>query len=323
MVRVAIYNKTGITDIGDEHTLKHLPDDPDIFIWADFVGMDKDHESELLRNHFNIDSLSIEDAQRERHPPKLEWFDNYYFLLLKGFDKETQNIVNFDFVQVAFIVSDRFLITRRSYKALSISAIWEEMVANKLNLARGPSYICYLIVNHIINRYTPIVLEMEQNLDYLEDEIFDSPSDITLEKLMNYKRQLKKLRRIFAYQQVLMRELSIKTTSFNEIETRHQFNDAYEHMERLSSLTQLYQELAVDLLDGYLSLSSHRLNQIMKILTIAAVVFLPLTFIAGIYGMNFEYMPELSARSGYFIVLGFMITMAIILIVLFRKLKWL
>jgi magnesium transporter len=103
----------------------------------------------------------------------------------------------------------------------------------------------------------------------------------------------------------------------------HSINDVYEHQERVSSLTQLYYELASDLIDGYISLASHRLNQIMKVLTIITAIFVPITFIAGIYGMNFEYMPELHSKSGYFIAIGVMATIVVTLMIIFKRNKWL
>ena len=105
-------------------------------------------------------------------------------------------------------------------------------------------------------------------------------------------------------------------------ERQHEINDVYENQERANSLSSLYYELASDLIDGYISLASHRLNNIIKILTIVTTIFVPLGFLAGIYGMNFEYMPELHSRSGYFILLGVMATIVTVLLLVFRRRRW-
>lgn len=120
-----------------------------------------------------------------------------------------------------------------------------------------------------------------------------------------------------------MKQISLSNEGVMRLFDDHEFNDIYENMERLASLTQLNQELAVDLLNTYLSIASHRLNQIMRVLTIVTVIFLPLGLLAGIYGMNFELMPELRWRYGYFTVLGVMLTVVTTLIVILKKKNWL
>lgn len=322
MIRVRLYNiQTGESSTGDEKLLENLQLRPDIFIWADFNAAEPAHEKMLMMTVFGISPDVIDDAQRERHPPKLEWFDDHFFLLLKAFDAQTDSI-EYGVVQASFFVGDQFIVTRRAKKALSFGAVWDEVEQGRIDFSLGPTHICYQIVKHIIDRYTPIVLGMENKLELMEDGIFDHAGDKLLESLMGYNTQLKKLRRIFVYQQTLMAELSTAPSPMISKTARQEFRNAHEHMERLSSLSQLYQELAVDLMEGYLSLSSHRLNEIMKVLTIAAVIFLPLTFLAGIYGMNFVNMPELNSKSGYFVVLAVMLVMVTGLLMLFRKLKW-
>jgi magnesium transporter len=128
---------------------------------------------------------------------------------------------------------------------------------------------------------------------------------------------------VFTYQQSVFAELARVPHELIGKRQRHQFNDVYEQMERLASLSGLYQELAGDLIDGYISLNSHRLNQIMKVLTIVAVIFLPLSLLVGVYGMNFENMPELQARYGYYVLLTVMTLIGLGLLFLFRRLRWL
>jgi magnesium transporter len=138
-----------------------------------------------------------------------------------------------------------------------------------------------------------------------------------------YKSDLKKLRRVFVYHQQIFAALRLERFPGLSEDHQHELNDLFEHQERAGSLTQLYYGLASDLIDGYISLAAHHLNSIMKTLTIVASIFIPLTFIAGIYGMNFENMPELKAPEGYFLVLVVMALIATVLIVLFRRRRWL
>ena len=157
----------------------------------------------------------------------------------------------------------------------------------------------------------------------MEEEMLERPSDKLLGELISYNTKLKKLRRIYGYQESIIRELSRSDSDLLDERNVHELNDAHEHMERLASLCSLLQELTTDLIEGYISVSSHRLNKIMKVLTITTVVFLPLTLLAGIYGMNFQNMPELSSQSGYYVVIGVMIGITVSLLSLFRLIKWL
>jgi magnesium transporter len=141
--------------------------------------------------------------------------------------------------------------------------------------------------------------------------------------LLGYGRNLKRLWRLFNYHQAMFARLSRKGCPFVGKSERHEFNDLFEHTERLASFTALYKELADDLMNGYISMSSHRLNQIMKVLTVVTVIFLPLSLLASIYGMNFKNIPELDYDYAYYVMLGVMVVIAVSLLLLFRKMRWL
>lgn len=323
MLRIALFNPhSGETVFGGRELLERYRSDPELLIWLDSAEENKDEERRIFREEFDLNDLAIDDCQRERHPPKLEWFDDYFFLLLKGFTAETRSI-DYSIVHISFFVGQRFIVTRHALPSPSINRIWDMVEAGRESMANGPVHICYRIVRTIIDRYTPIIMNLEERLDDLEEEMYDNPSDKLLAELSNYNSRLKKLRRIFGYQATVMGNLKDSEAEFVVEENMHEFNDLHEQMERLSSLTALMQELARDLMDGYITLSSHRLNRIMKVLTITAVIFLPLTLLAGIYGMNFEHMPELRVEDAYYVVIGVMIAIAVGLLALFRYLKWL
>lgn len=323
MIRVILFNqRTGETSYGDVSLCSEWVNNPDMWIWADFYSEESEKEQIVFREVFDLHPLVIADAQRERHPPKLEVFDNYFFLLVQGLDATTTDI-DFKSLPISFFVGDRFLVTRRKLESVSIDSIWKECGEQKLDLARGSSYVTYRILRGITDRYTKLVEGLQDKLDLMEDEMFANPSDVLLEELLSYAKNLKKLRRIFNYHQDIFTRLSRKDHPFIGDKRRHEFVDVFEHTERLASLTNLYKELADDMMNGYISVTSHRLNRIMKVLTIVTVIFMPLTVLAGIYGMNFEYIPELKVHNAYFILLGVMGILVSGLLLLFRKIRWL
>jgi magnesium transporter len=314
--------KTGDTRWGNEDLVTEWASNPELWIWADFCDEEPEHEKRIFSDVFDLNPLAISDAQRERHPPKLEAFGNYFFMLVHGMGAEEPSI-NFRRVQIALFVSERFLLTRHQLESVSIDYVWQTVEKGDVDITRGPVHVAYKILRRVTDRYTALIEGFEHQLELLEDEMFDNPRDALMEELLGYGKNLKKLRRIFNYHQNIFTRLSRKDHPFIGSQERHEYVDVFEHTERLSSLTTLYKELTDDMMNGYISVTSHRLNQIMKVLTIVTVIFLPLSLMVGIYGMNFDYIPELKAHYGYFVLLGVMATLTTTLLLLFRKIRWL
>ncbi|MFT5728939.1 MAG: magnesium transporter [Desulforhopalus sp.] len=322
MIRTMVYNRDSKQiKVGDEKLLSESSRSQSEWIWVDFSDIESPQDANVLETFFSFDPLALSDARRNQHPPKLEQFENYFFLLLKGLDSTTKTI-DFRTIQIAFFVNDQLLVTARKEPSLSIDHFWEKCAMNHNLLHHGPAHVVYQISRLLTDRYTGIITEMESRLDELEDEMFAHPGDNLLEVLVRYGKNLSKLKRIFTYHQNIFSRLASKTQSFVPEHGRHEFNDVFEHTERLMTLSTLYKDLTDDLINGYISVTGHRLNQIVKILTIVTTIFLPLTLVVGIYGMNFEYIPELKIKYAYFVLLGFMLSISTFLLYLFRKLKW-
>ena len=307
--------------VGGAELLDRAAETKDGWLWVDLESPDPAEEHTLLCERFGIHPLALQDARRERHPPKLEVFGDIAFVLLKGLTAETRDI-RYETLQLAAFVGDKFLITRRDERSVSIDRAWSEAVDGELDTRLGPAHVLYRVVRLVTDRYTNIVLALELRLDELENEMFRSPQDELLAELTEYNGRLKKLRRVLTYQHAAMTGLARVSSPSCFLGTRHEFNDLYENNERLASLCALYQELAVDLMQSYISLSSHRLNQIIKVLTIVTVVFLPLGLIAGLYGMNVAEIPGGAGRYGFFLILFAMAILAGVLLLVFRRLKW-
>jgi len=323
MIRVHLYNKirNEITSGGQE-LVTVWQQNADTCIWLDCADEPKATEKQFLQDSFGLHSMAIQDAQRTRHPPKLESFGDSTFILLKPLSADLEDL-HFSTIQLAIFIGKRFLVTRRSGESPGTNKLFQQAEKDVGLFARGPAAIAIRLCRITVDRYIRILLNLEPRLDSLESEIMQHPDDSILAELLNYKTELKKFRRVFLYHQQIFHELKSGTFPAIETERAHEIVDVYEQLERASSLASLYYELASDLADGYISVTSHRLNQIMKVLTVVMSIFVPLSFLAGIYGMNFENMPELHSKSGYFILLGFMTTLVVILLTVFRRKKWL
>ena len=323
MIRTILYETAAdrITH-GGEELVQRWKNDPQSIIWLDIGNHSADEARRLLEKEFGIHPLAVNDALRERHPPKFEVFDDCTFLLFKGLSADSGNI-DCSTIQLALFIGERFLVTRHSGESQSIERLQDETFGDSSRMARGPAALALRLIRIMIDRYLNIILALEPRLEQMEQELLAAPRDEMLAELGGYKSDLKKLRRTFVYHQQVLTDLQAPGLPGFTEELEHEINDVFEQQERANSLTTLYYELAADLIDSYISIASHRLNQVMKILTIITAVFVPLSFLAGIYGMNFDHMPELHSPSGYFILLGVMASIALLLLFIFRKMRWL
>lgn len=293
---------------------------PDTVLWLDIENESLDVEKPLLEQ-FELHPLAIQDALRPRHPPKFEVFDKHLFILLRGLDADTHGI-NFGVIQLSLFVGERFLITRHVQRSVSTSWLMQQASDDIALFKGGPGALAVALANRLVRRYVEILLAFEPRLDEIETEIFGNADDTLLAELTRYKSRLREVGRIARYHQQITRQMQHAPKARIGPELEHEMTDLAEQVERTVSLTDLYYDTAKDLTDGYLALSSHRLNRVMQILTVITVVFVPLTFIAGIYGMNFENMPELRSQTGYFIVLGVMVTIGVSLMLFFKRRGW-
>ncbi len=323
MIRTILYRPvTGELVTGSEELLAAWQQEPDAMLWADFAGNAPEMEQQTLAENFGLHPLAIQDAQRDRHPPKVEAFSDNVFILLKGLGAATAGF-EFETIQIAIFVGDRFLATRHSGPSPSIDRLWEALQQEGSLFADGPDALALRLARISVDRYLNRLLSLEPRLEDLEHEIVVNPRDEILAELIGYKTNLRKFRRVLLYHVQIFLQMLEKPPPQLRAERIHEIRDVYEHQERANSLATLYYEVASDLVEGYISVASHRLNNIIRVLTIITAIFVPLSFLAGIYGMNFENMPELKSRAGYFVLLGVMTAIATTLLILFRSRRWL
>lgn len=322
MIRIIWLQNDGLIREGDEALLNEWEQQQRAGnIWIDFCDHDHQHMDQVLTT-LNCHDLTIRDAQRTRHPPKIEHFDDHSFLLYRGI-KNIRGPLDIDMMSLGFFVSSQFLITTHSSESISIRLLQNDPALK--TLLENPVELMCKIIRASANLYTENLLQLEENLDTLEENISSHGDDDMLMQVLSYKTSLRKLRRVFAYHEKIFQQLvedhSLLPPASED--TIHYLQDLYEKFERLLSLSTLYYDLCGDLSDGYLSLSSHKLNRTMQILTVITAVFVPLGFLAGIYGMNFDYIPELKHPYGYFILLACMASIATSMLLFFRHRRWL
>lgn len=309
MIRTQRIGLDGKVIYGGEEQIDVWRTDADSYIWIDLQDESPADEGALLIS-LNCHPLAIEDVQRFRHPPKTETFENHTLILYRGITEFNEDLT-IEQMSISLFAGDRILISCHPRSSTGINHWWEN--AHKENLLRSPGLLATKVMHFSVGRYLDAVLAFEPALNELEDSMQERPNDETMRELIAYKSRLRKLRRIFSYHERLVNNLrrDISQSWIEEVgDVEHALQDLYERCERLHGLTTMYYEICGDLIEGYLSITSHMLNNTMKVLTVITAIFVPLTFIAGIYGMNFQYMPELQMKHGYFYAWGLMLLVA-------------
>ena len=321
MIRTQFYRSTGEFLTGGEELIEQWRDDPRSFIWIDLEGERPADEKNILQS-LGCHQLAIEDVQRYRHPPKTETFDNYTLLLYRGLS-EFKKDLTFKQMTIALFAGDRCLISCHQRPSRGVTHYWHH--AKQERLLVSPGLLAARIMRFSIGCYLDSILEFEPSLNELEDCMQDKPSDDIMREVIAYKSRLRKLKRIFSYHERLVTNLlkEIPQRLIDEDgDIEHGLQDLFERCERVNSLCTMYYEICGDLINGYLSISSHQLNNTMRVLTVITAIFVPLTFIVGVYGMNFDDMPELHWHYGYYYVWAVMVLFACAASVFAYK-KWL
>lgn len=306
----------------DEFDGMAWPPAPGEFVWID---MESPTEAELavLTDPFHFHPLAIEDCLTPAHQPKIEDFGPYLFLIFRGIDFNPP-MVGFQTLKLAAFLGPAYLVTYHRRPMRSIAAALDKYGRTESQgLCHSSSHLLYEILDYLIEHYFPILESIEGEIETLEHRLFHDPGPEALEAILDAKRRVLDVKRTLAPHRELFARIG--RGEFEEIEPGLVpfYRDLYDSTYRLTEVADSYRDLLSGTLDAYLSVVSHKLNEVMKVLTIFATIMLPLTFIVGVYGMNFEYIPELGMRYGYFFVWGAMIALASGLLWLFHRKGWL
>ena len=323
MIKSMLISPNSKTIVGGAELIDQWQNDDQATLWLDLDNVDLAEEKALLKR-LNCHPLAIEDTQRERHPPKIELFDDYIYLLYRGIVAKDDGL-RFEHLQISLFIGQRILITRHPKSSLAINSMFN--LASEKYLKRGPAHLAIKLFHSSCGFYLKELFTFEAELEKIEDKFLYSGNDKMMRQITSYRSQLVKIRRTFNYHvsigEILKAYVEDQDTSLIDSKESHNVNDLRERLDRLLSLSQMYYDICGDLINGYMSVTSHQLNATMRVLTVITALFVPLTFLAGIYGMNFEYIPELKAENGYFILLGVMFVISALLLVLFKKKRWL
>jgi magnesium transporter len=324
--------KISIIDYDDEHFLEKEIEtveecypyiNKDTVTWVNIDGIHQEEIIEKMGACCNLHPLLLEDIVNTNQRPKFEDFGDYIFVVLKMLSYNDKNqALNIE--QVSVIFGPHFVISFQESEGDVFNPIRERVRNGKGRIRKmGADYLAYALVDAVVDNYFIILEKLGEDIESLEEELVKNPTSHTLQEIHKLKRELIFLRKSVWPLREVISALERSESTLMKKTTLIYLRDVYDHTIQVIDTVETFRDMASGMLDTYLSSLSNRMNEVMKVLTIIATIFIPLTFIAGIYGMNFKYMPELQWRWGYYIVWGVMAIISIGMLLYFRKKKWL
>jgi len=308
-----------------EHEIKNIEDcfpfaDTPSITWINISGLHQTEIIEKLGNEFNLHPLTMEDIVNTGQRSKLEEYDEYLYLVLKMLYYEENKLFS---EQISIIMRKNVIITFQEQSGDIFDAL-RKRISKKHSRIRKMKidFLLYSILDAIVDNYFYMLEKMGEEIERLENELLEEPDKTSLVKIKNFKKETIFLRKSIWPLREVINFLTKSDSKLINKSTHLYLRDVYDHTIQVMDTIESFRDILSGFLDIYLSSVSNRMNEVMKTLTIIATIFIPLTFIAGIYGMNFKFMPELEWRWGYFAVWGLMIVIFISMIFYFKRKKW-
>lgn len=293
------------------------------FNWINISGLHNTQLIEEVGKLLNIHPLTLEDVVNTKQRPKVEEFQDYIFVAIKmiSFNESDHSI---DIEHLSLILGDNYVISFQEKEGDVFNGLRTRLKNPQSRLrSKKSDYLLYSLMDSVIDHYFLTIENLGDYIDELNDQILADPMPDTLQQLHSLKREILRLRRAIRPLREMVGILDKSESHLLCSDTDIYFRDLFDHTYQVMDIVENFRDSLNSMHDTYLSVISNRMNEIMKVLTIIATIFIPLTFIAGVYGMNFEFMPELKWRYGYAMIWGIMIITGIGLIIYFRKKKWL
>lgn len=291
--------------------------------WINIDGIHDVDIIERIGKSYGLHALLLEDIVNTEQRPKIEDFENYLLLILKmlSFDEKDREM---KIEQVSLVVGPNYVLCFQEKEGDVFDPLRDRIRRAKGRIRKmGADYLAYALLDAIVDGYFLILEKIGDKIEGLEENLISRPDTTTLRAIHYLKREMIFLRRSVWPLREVISGMSRKESTLIKESTEIFLRDVYDHTIQVIDTIETYRDMVSGMLDTYLSSISNRMNDVMKVLTIFAAIFIPLTFVAGIYGMNFSYMPELGWKWGYFSVLAVMATMVIFMLAYFRRKKWL
>ena len=318
------YDATQLTEaeLNSHETIALAPSAEEIVDWYDMRGL---HDTILLEKfgkQFDIHPLILEDIADIGQRPKYEEYERGVFLIASALSFNTHDL-SIQIEQVSIYFCKGLCLSWQETESDLFDAVRERIKVGKGRIRmRGTDYLAYALLDVLVDKYLQVIDEIGNEIEKLEDEILLNPNQNIRERIHHLKKETLKIRKIITPMREAVNRLSKAENQFIDENTQLFVRDLYDHTVQVQEIMETYRDTLNGLQDLYLSEISFKMNQVMQVLTIITTIFVPLSFLAGLYGMNFDYIPELHHRNGYFILLGVMFLIGVSFMAWFKKKGW-
>ncbi len=290
--------------------------------WINIEGIHQVNVLKKISDCFSLHPLVMEDILDTEERPKMEYYEDYIFIVLKMvYTEEEDSKVGYE--QVSLVLGPNFVLSFQEKEGDVFEPV-RERIRNKGRIRKqGADYLTYSLVDAIVDGYFIVLEKLGERIEFVEEKLLTNPTSQNLQEIHELKREIMLLRKSVWPLREIISGLERGESPLIQKSTAVYLRDVYDHVIQIIDTIETLREMLTGMLDIYLSSISNKMNEVMKVLTVIATIFIPLTFVAGVYGMNFEYMPELKWRWGYPLVLLVMLAVGISMLIFFRKRKWL
>ncbi len=307
------------TDVPSSHWRVALRDMEGV-LWVDFGDEEPSVIDPLMRDIFKFHPLAIDDALRETHVPKIDNWGDYAYAVLHGVAYDAEAI-KLRVLELDVFLGRNYVVTHHRQPLAVVDRVWKNACQDQRRLERGADFLLYDLVDQLTADFMPVIDSIDDTVDHIEDEVFEKPTQHTLNTIFTIKRVALQMRRIIGPQREALNRLARDSYTMIDPADRVYYRDVYDHLVRLADINESLRDLLSGALDTYLSVTSNRINEVMKVLTILSALFLPLTVITGFFGMNFTHIPF---DRPWLLVVGLlmMLSVPIIMMWAFRRRGW-
>jgi magnesium transporter len=320
MIRIFTH-ADGVTRTSDRVDPAWLAPSSPVILWVDLMNP-SDEEGRILSDVFHFHPLAVEDALASTHLPKVESYGSFLYIILHRIDFSAPEHC-FRTHDVDFFLGPNYLVTVHGGDSRSIEQIRQVCARNALALGEGPAALMHRIVDAVVDNYRPEIDELSERLDTIEQEVFERSNSRLAKRILDFKRDVSSLRRVVQPQRDVVARLARREFPFIDEQMSYRFRDVHDNLIRLSDESMFFADRITSLLDAHLSQVSNNLNQVMKVLTVIATIFMPLTFVTGLYGMNVD-LPHFGFgdASVFWFLLIAMVLIVGGMLVFFRRKDW-
>ncbi|WP_340073751.1 magnesium/cobalt transporter CorA [Leptobacterium sp. I13] len=293
----------------------------DSITWININGLNNTADIQKLGKRYSLHPLVLEDIVDTDQRPKIEEYNTYVFVVFKMLYYQN-DVLNVE--HISMVLGKNYVLTFQEADGDVFNPLRTRIKEAKGRIRTEKSdYLLFALLDAIVDHYFLVIETLGEKIELIEDTLFNEPDDTITRQIQDIKKEALKIRRaVFPAREVIGRLEKIDSLLFNK-DIRDYYRDLYDHTIQIIENIEIYRDTVWGLMDTYMSTVSNRMNNVMKVLTIIATIFIPLTFIAGIYGMNFEHMPELHYKYSYYILLGAMLVIFVLMLFYFKRKKWL